>query len=164
MAGGLSPILARPGGFRLLADATCRISSDQPARAPGADLVAPDPIAHDLSPLDGFQNVFWTTSCSMTLSSDRSATSRFSLAFLLAQLLQLMRLVGRHAAVDLPAVERLLGDARLAAHQELAGHRSLGTTLRYMHLSPAAIESAIWLLEPTNSAQIRGDIVETVSP
>jgi hypothetical protein len=50
------------------------------------------------------------------------------------------------------------------AIQELAGHRSLSTTLRYMHLSPAAIESAIRLLEPTDSVQIRGDIVETASP
>jgi hypothetical protein len=33
------------------------------------------------------------------------------------------------------------------AIQELAGHRDLSTTLRYMHLSPAAKESAIRLLE-----------------
>jgi integrase len=33
------------------------------------------------------------------------------------------------------------------AIQELAGHRDLATTMRYMHLSPATIESAIRLLE-----------------
>ena len=33
------------------------------------------------------------------------------------------------------------------AIQELAGHQELGTTQRYMHLSPAALESAIRLLE-----------------
>lgn len=33
------------------------------------------------------------------------------------------------------------------AIQELAGHRDLGTTQRYMHLSPAALEAAIRLLE-----------------
>jgi hypothetical protein len=33
------------------------------------------------------------------------------------------------------------------AIQELAGHRDLATTQRYMHLSPAAIESAIQLLD-----------------
>jgi site-specific recombinase XerD len=33
------------------------------------------------------------------------------------------------------------------AIQELAGHRDLSTTRRYMHLSPAAIEGAIPLLE-----------------
>jgi len=33
------------------------------------------------------------------------------------------------------------------AIQELAGHRDPGTTQRYMHLSPAALEAAIRLLE-----------------
>ena len=33
------------------------------------------------------------------------------------------------------------------AIQELAGHSELVTTQRYMHLSPAAIESAIRLLD-----------------
>jgi hypothetical protein len=32
-----------------------------------------------------------------------------------------------------------------------------------MHLSPAAIESVIRLLEPTDAVQIRGNIVETES-
>lgn len=41
------------------------------------------------------------------------------------------------------------------AIQELAGHQNLGTTERYMHLSQAAIEGAIRLLES------RGDILET---
>jgi integrase len=45
------------------------------------------------------------------------------------------------------------------AIQELAGHQNLGTTLRYMHLSPAARESAIRLLN--GSARIFGEIVET---
>jgi site-specific recombinase XerD len=33
------------------------------------------------------------------------------------------------------------------AIQELAGHQDFGTTQRYMHLSPAAIDAAIRLLE-----------------
>ena len=33
------------------------------------------------------------------------------------------------------------------AIQELAGHQDLGTTQRYMHLSPSAIDSAIRLLD-----------------
>jgi integrase len=51
------------------------------------------------------------------------------------------------------------------AIQELAGHQSLGTTLRYMHLSPSARESAIQLLDGTSArgAQVGifGDILET---
>jgi site-specific recombinase XerD len=41
--------------------------------------------------------------------------------------------------------------------QELAGHRDLGTTQRYRHLSPAAKDSAIRLLEAPGF----GDILET---
>jgi site-specific recombinase XerC len=37
--------------------------------------------------------------------------------------------------------------AATRAIQELAGHQDIGTTQRYMHLSPAAISSAIQLLE-----------------
>ena len=47
------------------------------------------------------------------------------------------------------------------AIQELAGHQDLTTTQRYMHLSPAAIEGAIRLLEPPRSRVVHGDIVET---
>jgi len=45
------------------------------------------------------------------------------------------------------------------AIQELAGHAHLSTTQRYMHLSPAALESAIRLLEQT--ASMFGDGLET---
>ena len=48
------------------------------------------------------------------------------------------------------------------AIQELAGHQDLTTTQRYMHLSPAARESAIRLLEQPIPAAERGEIVETV--
>ena len=47
------------------------------------------------------------------------------------------------------------------AIQELAGHQDLGTTQRYMHLSPAAIESAIRLLDRRGIGETFGDIVET---
>ena len=46
--------------------------------------------------------------------------------------------------------------APVRAIQELAGHQELGTTQRYMHLSPAAIEGAIRLLD-----QPIGNIVAT---
>jgi site-specific recombinase XerD len=43
------------------------------------------------------------------------------------------------------------------AIQELAGHQDLTTTMRYMHVSPAAIKSAIELLDGANWS---GEIVE----
>jgi integrase len=54
------------------------------------------------------------------------------------------------------------------AIQELAGHRDLSTTQRYMHLSPNAINDAIRLLEMPGPHKIpltaSGDIVETAIP
>jgi hypothetical protein len=47
------------------------------------------------------------------------------------------------------------------AIQELAGHQDLTTTQRYMHLSPAAIEGAIRLLDHPKTAGGRGDMLET---
>jgi integrase len=47
------------------------------------------------------------------------------------------------------------------AIQELAGHQDLSTTQRYMHLSPAAIEGAIRLLDQPVPQFARGDILET---
>src|SRR4051794_40819009 len=52
----------------------------------------------------------------MTLSRDRSATSRLSLVFFVAQLLQLAGFTRQHPRVlFLPTVERLLRDPDLAA-------------------------------------------------
>jgi site-specific recombinase XerD len=45
------------------------------------------------------------------------------------------------------------------AIQELAGHQDITTTQRYMHLSPAAVVSAICLLESRNSGSDFGDIL-----
>jgi integrase len=47
------------------------------------------------------------------------------------------------------------------AIQELAGHQDLSTTQRYMHLSPAAVENAIRLLETPGVLPGRGNIVAT---
>jgi site-specific recombinase XerD len=49
------------------------------------------------------------------------------------------------------------------AIQELAGHRELGMTQRYMHLSPAALDSAIRPLDQPAVLQSFGDILETAS-
>jgi integrase len=49
------------------------------------------------------------------------------------------------------------------AIQELAGHGDLGTTQRYMHLSPAALDAAIRLLDSGPGGRSFGDIVETAS-
>lgn len=48
------------------------------------------------------------------------------------------------------------------AIQELAGHSTLSMTQRYMHLSPAAKDSAIRLLDRRPAAD--GDMMETTSP
>jgi hypothetical protein len=47
------------------------------------------------------------------------------------------------------------------AIQELAGHQHLSTTQRYMHLSPAAIEGAIRVLEQRSAVPAVGDILGT---
>ena len=44
------------------------------------------------------------------------------------------------------------------AIQELAGHQDLATTQRYMHLSPAALDAAIRLLE--TGSEFRGEMME----
>ena len=48
------------------------------------------------------------------------------------------------------------------AIQELAGHQDLATTQRFMHLSPAALEGAIRLLDQRGKAENFGDIMESV--
>ncbi len=69
----------------------------------------------------------------------------------------------RRAAVDGPnrAKCRTMKGAPTRAIQELAGHRDLTTTQRYMHLSPDAIFDAIRLLERPSPVPACGDIVET---
>ena len=50
------------------------------------------------------------------------------------------------------------------AIQELAGHADLTMTQRYMHLSPAALDAAIGLLERPSGDQSCGDILADGEP
>jgi hypothetical protein len=55
----------------------------------------------------------------------------------------------------------VLRGAAARAIQGLAGHQEIGATQRYMHLSPAAIDSAIRLLDSPGILPNRGNIVAT---
>ena len=58
------------------------------------------------------------------------------------------------------ATDLLEGGADLRSIQAMLGHADLSTTQRYMHLSPAAIESAIRLLDGPKTDQVGGEIAE----
>jgi site-specific recombinase XerC len=45
--------------------------------------------------------------------------------------------------------------------QELVGHQSLAITPRYSHLSPAALDATIWLLENRATLRAVEDSLET---
>ena len=49
------------------------------------------------------------------------------------------------------------------AIQELAGHQALSMTQRYMHLSPAALDAAIRLLDLPKPLLGVGDMMETIA-
>jgi site-specific recombinase XerD len=51
--------------------------------------------------------------------------------------------------------------APVTAIQELAGHKDLKMTMRYMHLSPGSLAGAIRLLDQAVPAGNFGDILET---
>jgi len=81
-----------------------------------------------------------------------------------------VRRAARRAHLNVSGVHRLrhtfcshlaMRGAPARAIQELAGHQDLTTTQRYMHLSPAAIEGAIRLLDQPRTGRERGDILET---
>ncbi len=52
--------------------------------------------------------------------------------------------------------------APVTAIKDLAGHRDLSTTMRYMHLTPAALDSAIRLLDAAHVRPSRGGYVEAI--
>jgi site-specific recombinase XerD len=54
-----------------------------------------------------------------------------------------------------------MAGASTLAIKELAGHQNIATTMRYMHLSPAAKSAAIDLLNKEMSKEEPGDIRET---
>jgi len=80
----------------------------------------------------------------------------------------IMRRVGRKANVK-PGVHILrhtfcshlaMRGAPAKAIQELAGHQDLATTQQYMHLSPAALDAAIRLLDAGTQTSSRGNNLE----
>jgi site-specific recombinase XerD len=64
-----------------------------------------------------------------------------------------LRNVGVHVLRHTFCSHLAMRGAGARAIQELAGHQDLSTTQRYMHVSPAAIESAIRLLDQPGPAQ-----------
>ena len=83
-----------------------------------------------------------------------------------------MRRVTRHAKITGNGVHMLrhtfcshlaMRGAPARAIQELAGHQDLTTTQRYMHLSPAAIDGAIRLLDAPVLHSSRGNMLATGS-
>ena len=84
----------------------------------------------------------------------------------------LMRRVGRKANVK-PGVHILrhtfcshlaMRGAPAKAIQELAGHQDLATTQQYMHLSPAALDAAIRLLETGTQTSSGNSLEATGNP
>ena len=73
------------------------------------------------------------------------------------RVLRSSRIAGIHILRHTFCSHLAMRGAPARAIQELAGQADLRTTQRYMHLSPAALESAIRLLERPGC----GDIVET---
>ena len=83
-----------------------------------------------------------------------------------------MRRMTRHARITSNGVHVLrhtfcshlaMRGAPARAIQELAGHQDLTTTQRYMHLSPAAIEGAIRLLNAPRTSTACGNMLATGS-
>jgi site-specific recombinase XerD len=58
-----------------------------------------------------------------------------------------LRSVGVHVLRHTFCSHLAMKGAGARAIQELAGHRDLSTTQRYMHVSPSAVENAIRLLD-----------------
>jgi len=74
-----------------------------------------------------------------------------------------LRHVGVHILRHTFCSHLAMRGAGARAIQELAGHRDLSTTQRYMHVSPAAVENAIRLLDSPAPPMRRGDHGETAS-
>jgi integrase len=72
-----------------------------------------------------------------------------------------LRHVGVHVLRHTFCSHLAMRGAPARAIQELAGHQDLTMTQRYMHLTPAALDAAIRLLESTGGGLGRGDVVET---
>jgi integrase len=74
-----------------------------------------------------------------------------------------LRHVGVHVLRHTFCSHLAMRGAGARAIQELAGHRDLSTTQRYMHISPATVENAIRLLDSPAPLTSRGDSGEAAS-
>jgi site-specific recombinase XerD len=74
-----------------------------------------------------------------------------------------LRCTGPHTLRHTFCSHLAMRGAPARAIQKLAGHRDLATTQRYMHVSPAAVDSAIRLLDSPGVGPSRGDSGEAVA-
>jgi integrase len=74
-----------------------------------------------------------------------------------------LRNVGVHVLRHTFCSHLAMRGAPTRAIQELAGHRDLVTTQRYMHLSPSAVEGAIRLLDHRDAVTAHGNIEATAA-
>lgn len=147
------------------------------AFAATAVVIAQAPNGGASGPVLGIVEIPWFSEAALTLRAGPNENAR--VAATISSLDATQDAVGDHvrraaqrAQVTKSGVHRLrhtfcshlaMCGAPARAIQELAGHQDLSTTQRYMHVSPAAIDNAIRLLESPGVVRSCGDIVETGS-
>jgi integrase len=98
--------------------------------------------------------------CRVVWSKDGSPLTQHHVQRLVERAARLAKLsnVGVHVLRHTFCSHLAMQGAPTVAIQKLAGHSELGTTQRYMHLSPAAIDSAIRLLDQRGNIAATADL------